>query len=461
MKTGRQIVQRVMLAAIALLGTKLNAQTAPDAQPVPPPAASAPLSDAELQQLVAPIALYPDPLVAVILPAAAYPVEIVQAARFVKDPDNLAALDQQPWDTNVKTVARMPSVIQMLDTNLDWTVRLGNAFVNQQLGVMNAIQALRAQAQAAGTLQTTSQQIVIQTNAVVERYYDTQIVYVTNSAIEIQPADPDVVYVPVYNPAVVYVTSPAYVYNPVAPVVTFGVGIAIGAIIANNRCDWYYGGVYYGRSGFVVWGGTGHYHPPYYPPPPGCRPPPYYPPPGYRPPPPGYRPPGYPPPGSRPPVATPYPGQRPTGPGASQLPANSQRWQPDQSRRQNSSMPGSSAGVGSRETRGWGGSAGTTGAYRPPGAGATGYRPPTTGYTPYTTPANRPAPQPAPSYNRAVSGAGYSQPAAPGQTYNRPAQSNAGQNSAFGNMNNGAAARASSNRGAVSRGGGMRGGGRR
>jgi Protein of unknown function (DUF3300) len=156
-----------MAMAVVLQTANLKAQSVPETQPVPPPAASPPLSDAELQKLAAPIALYPDPLIAAILPAAAYPVEIVQAARFVKNPDNIAALDQQPWDPNVKTVARIPSVIQMMDTNLEWTVKLGNAFVNQQLDIMNAIQTLRASAQAAGTLQTTSQQIVIQTNAVV------------------------------------------------------------------------------------------------------------------------------------------------------------------------------------------------------------------------------------------------------------------------------------------------------
>jgi len=142
---------------------------------------------------------------------------------------------------------------------------------------------------------------VIVTNAVVERTYEAQIVFVTNTVVQIVPANPQVVYVPVYNPTVVYVPPPAN--KPVSPLIIFGVGVAVGAIIANNHCDWHYGGVYYGHGTVVVWGGSGHGHYPYYPPPPHYRPPPYYPPPGYRPP--GYPPPKY---HRRPP--TPY-----TGPG--------------------------------------------------------------------------------------------------------------------------------------------------
>src|ERR1035441_9034779 len=213
-----------------------------------------------------------------------------------------------------------------MDADLAWTVALGQAFQEQDLDLMNAIQALRAKANAAGTLQTTPQQVVVVTNAVVERTVEQQIVYVTNTIVQIMPANPQVIYVPQYNPIVVYAPPPTYVYDPLVPLLTFGVGIAVGAIIANNSCNWYYGGVYRGGGGFVCWGG-GYGRPPYYPPPYyGYRPPAYYPPPGYRPPPyygsrpPGYGPPGYnPPPGYRPPVATPYPaGTRPATPIAAQ-----------------------------------------------------------------------------------------------------------------------------------------------
>ena len=123
--------------------------------PTPTPPLSAPpkRGAAELEKLAAPIALYPDPLIAVILPASAYPLEIVEAARFAQDTNNLAQLDQQPWDPNVKALARFPAALQKMDQDLAWTVALGQAFQEQDLDLMNAIQALRAKASAAGTLQ--------------------------------------------------------------------------------------------------------------------------------------------------------------------------------------------------------------------------------------------------------------------------------------------------------------------
>jgi hypothetical protein len=426
--------------------------------PAPPPAAPPQLGSSELEQLVAPIALYPDPLLAVLLPASAYPLQITQAARFVRDPNNLANLDAQDWDANVKALARFPAVIQYMDDNLTWTIQLGQAFVDQSLDVMNAIQALRARAQAAGTLQTTAQQVVLVTNAVVERTFGQQVVYVTNTVVEIQPADPEIVYVPVYNPTIIYTPPPDYVYNPVAPLITFGAGIAVGAILANN-CDWHYGGVYYGRSGFVIWGGKGPYHPPYYPPPPGYHPPPYHPPPGYRPPPPGYRPPGYPPPGYRPPGQapprpTPYPAQLPAGPGSE----NPRRWQPNQGQRPGFGAAGSPNAGRNLEARGWGpgGAAATT--LPSPGTGAGANRPGTGNVPAY----NRPAPTPMPPSARPVPPAEGSPPVArPAQPVARPAQPAPAPNSAFSGVGNGAAARNYSNRGAASRAAGAARGGRR
>src|SRR5215467_10246547 len=111
---------------------------------VPPLSEPAERSADELEDLVAPMALYPDPLIAVMLPAAVYPVEIVNAARFVANPNNLATLDEQPWDDNVRAVARFPEVIQYMSDNLDWTVELGDAFTEQPLELMDAIQDLRA-----------------------------------------------------------------------------------------------------------------------------------------------------------------------------------------------------------------------------------------------------------------------------------------------------------------------------
>ena len=167
MKTNKSILLRaiaIALVVMAGMGQRMSAQE----QPVPPPSAPAQLSEDELEKLVAPVALYPDPLLAVMLPASVYPLEIVQASRFVQNPGNLSQIDDQSWDDNVKAVAKFPTVIEYMDTNLQWTIQLGNAFVDQPADVMNAVQTLRAKAQSLGTLQSTPQQVVIVTNAVVD-----------------------------------------------------------------------------------------------------------------------------------------------------------------------------------------------------------------------------------------------------------------------------------------------------
>lgn len=379
-----------------------------------PPSAPAENGAAQLEALVRPIALHPDPLLAVILPASVYPLEIVQAARFIKDTNNLAKVDQQPWDDKVKAVAKCPEVIASMDADIAWTTQLGQAFLNQPMELMNAIQTLRGKAQANGALKTTPQQVVTSTNAVVERLYEGQIVYVTNTVIEVQPASTNVVYVPSYNPSTVYVDDD----DDVEAVIGFGVALGMTAIIANN-CDWHYGGCYWG-----------HYPPPPYRPPPGT------------PPPTGGR-----PPGTRPPTATTLPAQR---------------WQPDQSRLNSAGAP---ATAQSREARGWG-SAGTQPAPRP--APATGAA------RPSTQPAV--ARQPATSPTRAGSTpnatrtptpwtqSSGSRPAASPSTAARPSASpsfNRQTSTAFSGVSSGGGARSSSNRGATSRGGGGGGGGGR
>lgn len=245
MKSPRKL--RLLLSGLALAGwCSAIAQQSPPAQATPPPAAPVKRSAADLEKLVAPIALYPDPLLATILPASVYPLEIVQAARFVADTNNLAKLDAQPWDENVKAVARVPEAIKKLNEDISWTIELGDAFLAQDKDIMDAIQSMRGKAQKAGTLQTTPQQVVTITNIVVEKTVEQQVVVVTNTVVQIAPASASVVYVPTYNPYTVYYPPPAYVYNPVAPLVTFGVGMAMGAIIANN-CNWYGGGCYHGN----------------------------------------------------------------------------------------------------------------------------------------------------------------------------------------------------------------------
>jgi Protein of unknown function (DUF3300) len=175
---------------------------------------------------VAPIALYPDSLVAQILAASTFPEQVVEADRWVqahpdlKGADLGKAVDQQPWDPSVKALAAFPSVLGNMDKNLSWTSSLGDAYYNQQPDVMNAVQVMRRKAQEAGNLKSTPQQTVTE----------------QDSDIDIAPADPDVVYVPAYNPWLVYgypvVAWPGwYPYPGIwfgGPYLSFGVGFGIG-----------------------------------------------------------------------------------------------------------------------------------------------------------------------------------------------------------------------------------------
>jgi hypothetical protein len=206
--------------------------------PPPPPAEAAPAQGApapaysqqtpeQLQQLVAPIALYPDSLVAQILAASTFPEEVVEADRWVQGNPDLKgealaqAADQQPWDPSVKALTAFPSVLGNMDKNLSWTSSLGDAYYNQQQDVMNAVQVMRQKAEQAGNLKTTPQQTV--TN---DDYGD----------IDIAPVDPAVVYVPAYDPWVVYGYPIApwpywYPYPGIwfgGPYLSFGVGFGIG-----------------------------------------------------------------------------------------------------------------------------------------------------------------------------------------------------------------------------------------
>src|SRR5262249_23130157 len=152
---------------------------------------------------------------------------------------NVAKVDEQPWDENVKAVAKFPQLIAQMDGDLTWTVSLGQAFLDQPKDVMDTIQSLRMKAQKAGTLQNSPQQVITVTNLVVEKVVEQQTVVVTNTVVQIQPSNPEVVYVPSYPPTVYY-PPPGYVYSPMASLVTFGVGMAWGAAIANNwnNCNW-------------------------------------------------------------------------------------------------------------------------------------------------------------------------------------------------------------------------------
>jgi Protein of unknown function (DUF3300) len=196
----------------------------------------APLSAEELQQLVAPIALYPDALVAQILGAATFPDQITQANNWLQQNKGLTgsalmqAVDKQSWDPSVKALTQFPSVLDNMVKNLSWTSALGETYHTQASDVMAAVQALRAKAKAAGNLKSGSQITVVQQSPQV---------------IVIQPTNPQVVYVPQYNPTVVYgapVTTPGYSTAAVVTtaVLAFGIGIAVGAAINNSCCGWGY-----------------------------------------------------------------------------------------------------------------------------------------------------------------------------------------------------------------------------
>lgn len=224
-----------------------------------------PLTQAQLEQMVAPIALYPDPLLSQILMASTYPLEIVQADRWVKENKNLtgdalaAALEKQTWDPSVKSLVNFPDVLSMMSDKLDLTVKLGDAMLDQQQDLMNTVQNLRAKAQAQGNLQSNQQQIVnVQAAppapAPAESTVVVQQVPAPTQIIEIQPAQPDVIYVPSYSPTVVYgawpyPAYPPYPYYPpgyVAPnLMSFGAGVACGLAwgYAWGNCNWGHGDI--------------------------------------------------------------------------------------------------------------------------------------------------------------------------------------------------------------------------
>jgi len=188
-------------------------------------------------------------LISIILPAAVFPVEIVVAARFVKNTNNLSKVEEQSWDDSVKAVAKFPELVAKMDADLEWTVALGQAFLEQRKELMDTIQALRLKAQQAGTLKTTEQQNVIVTNSVVEKTVEERVVVVTNTVVQIVPSNPEVIYVPSYPPTVYYPPPvyaagyPAYYgygYYPYAPLMTFSAGVFWGAAFSShwNNCDW-------------------------------------------------------------------------------------------------------------------------------------------------------------------------------------------------------------------------------
>lgn len=219
-------IAMLLISYMALYGVEdLSAQ-----EPTPTRPHYAQLSYEELDRLVAPIALYPDALVAQILGAATFSTQIVEADRFVRTnagvpAEQLARMaDSEPWDPSVKALTAFPSVLSNLDRNLSWTSRLGDAYYNQPQDVMSAVQTMRQRAYADGKLRPTPQENVV--------YQPGNIV--------IAPVNPAFVYVPVYNPWVVYGAPvpvyPAYVYAPPPPaagavVAAAAIGFAAGVVV--------------------------------------------------------------------------------------------------------------------------------------------------------------------------------------------------------------------------------------
>ncbi|WP_233887542.1 DUF3300 domain-containing protein [Paraburkholderia flagellata] len=238
----KQRMHTVCLLVFALLfagAQSLHAQDAPQPAPYKPE---------ELEALVAPIALYPDSVLAQVLMASTYPLEIVHAARWVKEHPNVKgddavkAVQDQTWDTSVKSLVAFPQALEPMSEKLDWTQKLGDAFLAQEKDVLAAVQRLRARAQDSGNLKSNEQQKVVVEQPPAQG---------GQTIVKIEPANPEVIYVPAYNPTVVYGawSYPAYppyawppspAYYPGGALMTgfaWGVGLAAAGAIFSN-CNW-------------------------------------------------------------------------------------------------------------------------------------------------------------------------------------------------------------------------------
>jgi hypothetical protein len=228
----RNLVAIVCSVVLVPGDMSLLASPAPQQAAAGGPEATATVPPDQLDSLVAPIALYPDPMLSQTLVASTYPLEIIQLQQWLgknknlKDKALVDAVKKQDWDPSIQAMAALPEVVKQMSENIQWTTDLGNAFLAQQSDVMDAVQRMRKKAKDAGNLKSSEQQKV-----------DTQVVE-SKQVIVIQQASPEVVYVPSYNPTVVY-GAPAYPYPPIAypppgyyaagMAISFGVGLAMGA----------------------------------------------------------------------------------------------------------------------------------------------------------------------------------------------------------------------------------------
>jgi len=250
------LAQALALILLIAFAPVANAQTQPAPAPASAPAQDQLLQPGEIDALLSPIALYPDALMAQVLMAATYPLEVIQASRWLKENKGLkddalrAALDKQGWDESVKSLAATPSVLDMMADKLDWTQKLGDAMLAQQNDVMDGVQRLRVKAEANNKLQSTPQQKVSKRSEGGKQ------------VIVIEPTNPETMYVPYYDPAVVYGawSYPAYPpyywgasYWPYGGAV-LGAGLAFGAGYAVGRwAGWAGGGGYWGGNANINW----------------------------------------------------------------------------------------------------------------------------------------------------------------------------------------------------------------
>src|SRR5271169_4955754 len=237
----RELTAFMCVAAVAP-GSAVAVQTQPSAAPSEQAAAKLPAE--QLDSLVAPIALYPDPLLSQVLVASTYPLEVIQLQQWLAQNKGLNekaladAVAKQNWDPSIQGLAALPDVVKLLADNIKWTTDLGNAFLAQQNDVMDAVQRMRKKAQDAGNLKSSEQQKV-----------ETKVVE-SKQVVIIEQASPEVVYVPSYNPTVVY-GAPVYPYPPIAypppgyyaagMAISFGVGVAMGAFWGGGAgwgCGW-------------------------------------------------------------------------------------------------------------------------------------------------------------------------------------------------------------------------------
>jgi hypothetical protein len=237
-------VLRSMLALVCTIALvtgdgQLYALSSNFRQESPPQSQATKIPSDQLDSLVAPIALYPDPLLAQVLTASTYPLEVIQLQQWllknpgIKDQALVDAVAKQSWDPTVQSLAGLPDVVKRLADDVQWTTDLGNAFLAQQSDVMDAVQRMRAKAQDKGTLKSTEQMKVA-----------TQVVE-SKQVIVIEQADPQVIYVPSYDPVVVY-GAPIYPYPPIyypppgyyaaGLFVSFGVGVMMGAFWSGGWC---------------------------------------------------------------------------------------------------------------------------------------------------------------------------------------------------------------------------------